>query len=205
MHYTWKHFASDASFVAVIVIIIFYVNELIYEPFVEPYKFKTISKVSEKYERPIYFTFEWETEDELQVGKNVTISSELRGLPYSSSDESLKEITLQFDERQLNYWSNEDDKINNETFQKDSVSFQPNWEEGVFRSDEVEVRFIVPTDITLKFCDNNIPTCWNLTNVIHPAPHDLAVQIQTNRITLGLTFALAAFSSAIVWSRLRPR
>ena len=205
MHYTWKHFASDAAFVVVIGIILFYVNELIYEPFVDPYEFKTIAKVSEKYEQPIHFTFNWQTEDELQVGKNVTFSSEIRGLPYSQLDEPLKEISLQFDERQLNYWSYEGDTINNETFQKDSITFQPNWDEGVFSSDDVEIRFIVPTDVVLTFCDNNIPTCWNVTNVIHPAPHDLAVQIQTNRIALGLTFGLAAFSSAIVWSRLRPR
>lgn len=204
MSYTWKHAVSDVTLGIVIVIVLFYVNELVYEPLTEPYKFKTVTKVSEQYDQPIYFTFEWETADELQVGNLVKFSSEIRGLPYSESDEPLKDIILKFDERQLNYWSYENDKVNHGILQKDSIIFQPIWKENVFRSDEVDIRFIIPTDIALEFCDMNVQRCMLIENVIHPAPHDLEVQIETNRIGLGLTLALAAFSCTIVWSRLRP-
>ena len=206
MHMKWtkKQIMADAALGVVIIVIALTANEIVYKPLTEPYEFKTVAKVSNQYDQPIYFTFQWKTEEELQVGKLVTFNSTIRGLPYSSSDEPLKDISLKFDERQLNYWSNKTDTKNNGIFQKDSITFQPIWDEEVFRSDKVDLRFVIPTDITLEFCDFNIPRCINIVNVIHPAPHDLAVQIETNRIGLGLTLALAAFSSAIVWSKLRP-
>lgn len=204
MQYTWKQGIADIALFIVIIIIVNYTFDLVYKPWVEDYEFKTVYKLSDEYEQPIYFTFNWKTEDELQVGKPVTFWSELRGLPYTNTTESLKEITLNFDERQLNYWSYEGDKINNEILDKDSIIFQPYWEENVFISDKVVVRFILPTNISLKFCDRNQGECIILEDIIHPAPHDLAVQIDTNRIGLGLTLVLAGFSCTIIWARLRP-
>lgn len=204
MKWTKKQIVADSTLVIVIAIVVLTANELVYKPLTESYSFKTVVKISNQYDQPIYFTFQWETEDELQVGKLVTFNSTITGLPYSVADEPLKEIEIKFDERHLNYWNDIMDSAGNEILQNDSISFKPFWNETSFKSEKINVRFITPIDISLDFCDYNIPQCYKIDNVIRPAPHDLAVQIETNRIGLGITLALASFSSAIVWARLRP-
>lgn len=56
------------------------------------------------------------------------------------------------------------------------------------------------------FCDYNLEnSCTNLENVIRPAPHDLAVQIDTNRIGLAVSLLVLILSIVIVWSTFRNR
>lgn len=205
MWYTWKQAVSDGILAMVVIIILNYANELVFKPYTESYYFETVTKVSDFYENPIFLTFQWETEDELQVGKLIEFGVEISGIPYSNNSESLKSITVSFDENQLNYWRDFSNDPNNRILKSDFIILQRDLNRNVFTSDKIEIRFIVPEDINLEFCDNNIPKCILIDNVIHPAPHDLAVQIETNRVGLGLTLALAAFSCAIVWARLRPK
>lgn len=194
---------KDVPFIAAFGIISFLFLFFIIVPFITPYDFVTITKVSEQYPEPIYFTFHWVTEDELQVGKLITFDAKLRGLPYTPADLPLQDIELKFDERQLNYWSNKRDTQNNEILQYDFLIFRPNWENEFFETGEIDIRFIVPTDIRLEFCDQNIPNCFFIENVIHPAPYDLYVQIETKRVAIGITFAIAIFSCLIIWTRIK--
>ena len=170
----------------------------LYVPMANDYSFTTITKVSNEYEKPIYFTFDWTTEDELQVGKEIQLEAKITGLPYSKNNTSIKPISLEINEKFLNFW----DEFSTKPLSTNVMIFKYDSESNYFYSEPITVRFIIPTDISMLFCDENIPKCVKILNVIHPAPHDLAVQLETNRIGLGISLMLALLSSVIVWSKI---
>jgi len=189
-----KHIPAHIILGIIIVAVSWTGYNLIYLPFVEYYDFNTITKVSnDKYPDPIYLKFNWVTIDELQVGNDVDISLIVTGLPYSSNN--TKNISLEFNEKYLNFW----DKYSDKPLPHNKLILKQNLEENYFYSEPIKIRFIVPTDVPATFCDDNIQTCFEIENIIHPAPHDLEVQIQTNRIALGVSFMLVILSSVIVW------
>ena len=175
-------------------------------PYFLPYPFSTFAKVSGIYDEPIIIMINWESENELQVGKPVKLSMELRDLPYSNSSIPLEDIIIRFDERDLNYLDPNEDRTGDITYNKDFLTFTPDWESGIFKSDEIRIRFIVPTDIAVEFCDPNLTSeCTKIEKIIHPAPHDLAIQIQNNQIGIGVSLVIASFSIVIIWNRLRDK
>lgn len=168
-------------------------------PYNENYQFVTVVKNSDIYDEPIFLILHWETEDELQVGKPIKLFAEIEGLPYSLNETS-KNIEIVFNEEEMNFFKiEEDDSI---YYFKDRLTFKPD-SNGKFISDAMNFRFIVPKDISIDYCDYNLPNCVEMKNIIHPAPHDLAVQLDTNRIGIGVSLVVASFSSIVVWSRLR--
>ena len=201
----YRKITADGCLAIAILIIIYFTNELVFIPLNEPYSFETVAKVSEQYPQPLYITFQWETADELQVGKLITFGAEIRGFPYTIEDEPLEKIEFKFNERHLNYWNEESDIDKNIVLEHDSIELIPDWDKNVFRSQKIDIRFIIPTDITLELCDQNIQECILIENIIHPAPHDLAIQVETNRIGIGVSLLIVVFSSVIVWSKLRPK
>ena len=172
-------------------------------PWFTPLDVKTVTKVSEIYEEPIFLIFHWNTDDEIQVGNLIKLDITVNELPYKQ-DQDLKEISIRFYEHQLNYWSFDNDISNNQILQQDSVSLKPNWAENIFESEQLLLRFIIPTDISIEYCDYNLDySCHKISNIIHPAPYDLKNQIDTNRLVIILSLITASLSSIIVWSRLR--
>lgn len=194
-----RKLVADISLIVVITIIGGLLTFWIFNPMSTDYEFQTITKVSELYENPIYLIFHWKTEDELQVGNLITLWIEIKGLPYLPEDD-LDKIKVNFLEKDLNYFNSETDLI----LPSDSFEFNPDWDNKVFRSNESDLRFIVPNNISIQYCDyNQINSCMIIENIIHPAPHDLAVQINTNKIGLAISLILLLLSAVIVWRTLR--
>lgn len=192
-----SHIIAHTILVIIIIIVIYVGYDRIYKPFTEDYDFFTIIKVSNQYTNPIYLKFYYVTDDELQVGNEIDINVIITGLPYNQENSTSKEISLEFDEKYLNFW----DENSNDPLHYNKLILKPNLEDNYFYSDPIKIRFIVPVDIPATFCDNNIPKCFEIENIIHPAPHDLAVQIETNKISLGVSLMLVILSSTIVWFR----
>jgi len=193
-----KSISAHIGLLIVILVIGILAYDWIYEPMTNDYSFTTIAKVSNEYENPLYFTFNWITKDELQVGKEILLEVQITGLPYSKNNTSTKPISLEIDEKHLNFW----DEFSTEPLPTNVMFFKYDLEEDHFYSEPINLRFIIPTNINMMFCDENIPKCIDILNVIHPAPHDLAVQLETNRVGLGISLMLVLLSSAIIWSRI---
>jgi len=200
-----KQNISDVSLVAAIIILFIFAYPVIIEPASTDYEFEIILKFSEMYKKPIFLIFHWITVEELQVGELSSVWVEIQDMPYSKENMPTEQISLQFDENQLNFWNTNIENKNNDVPYLDTLIFEPDWENNVFRSNEIEIRFIVPTDISAEFCDNNIQECNKLTNIIHPAPFDLNTQLESNRINFSLSFVVVGLSFVIVWATLRPR
>lgn len=76
------------------------------------------------------------------------------------------------------------------------------WKNDTLTSEKIPLRFIVPKDIPMEFCDYNIePSCRIIQDVIHPASFDLADRIKNSRITITASLVILSLSSIIVWYR----
>ena len=168
----------------------------------KPYDPKIIVKNSEIYDEPIYLTFNWLVEDQIQVGSEMILEIEVRGLPYN---ENMTEpnIELSINEKYLNFWS-EDPIDENDILPIVPFKLESDWENNVFKSQTIKFRFIVPDAIPLEYCDENLqPPCHEIPNIVHPAAYDLDERIKTNRIIIVLALVTAGLSGIIVWSRLK--
>lgn len=161
----------------------------------------TVRKISNIYNEPIYLTFHWITDDEIQVGKLITLDILVTGLPYEQ-DVDLQRIEIKFDESHVNYWLENNERQNK--FNEGDTLILHQGMNNVFRTDPINLRFIVPEDISVQFCDYNLDVpCYEVENIIHPAPYDLANRIETNRIIISLTLVTASLSAIVVWNRLK--
>ena len=164
---------------------------------------ETVSKVSGIYDEPIFLTFNWITDDEIQVGKLITFDVQVHNLSYTKNM-TLNSIEISFIENQINYWYDQEDSRQNRYPQSDIVTLYPDWENKIFKSDKINFRFIIPEDISIQYCDYNLEIpCYDIPKIIHPAPYDLANRIDSNRIVITLSLIIASLSAIVVWSRLR--
>jgi len=145
-----KHIIVHFFFVVMIVAVFYAGYDWIYLPFVDDYNFETITKVSNDiYPNPIYLNFNWTTIDELQVGNDIDISLIVTGLPYSYNN--TKNISLEFNEKYLNFW----DKYSDKPLPHNKLILKPHGEEKYFYSELIKIRFIIPVDVPATFCDDN--------------------------------------------------
>ena len=200
-----KQIISDFSLFIAIIILGYYFNEEIIIPANSDYEFVTVTKFSDFYEKPIFLSFHWAVEEQLQVGKLVSIWAEIRDMPHTEDNPPQEKIQLKFNEDQLNFWTNDTDNKNNGISYIDTLTFKPDWKTNVLRSNEIDVRFIVPVDISAELCDENIPKCMEIKNIIHPAPYDLSAQLESNRISSALSLIVVGLSFVIIWATLRPK
>jgi hypothetical protein len=193
---------ADIGLVIGLVIIFIVGVFLVLIPIITLLDVETVSKVSGIYLEPIFLTFHWITDDEIQVGKLITFDVQAHNLPYSKNM-TLNNIEISFIENQINYWYNHEDSRQNKYPQSDIVTLYPDWENNVFKSDKINFRFTIPEDISIQYCDYNLEiSCFDLPKIIHPAPYDLANRIDSNRIVITLSLITASLSAIVVWSRL---
>ena len=195
---------GDALFVIGILILTALGIYWIATPYFQPNPFNTFYKISDIYDDPIYMKFHWVTDNELQVGKPIKLSVEIRELPYTNQSKPIPNIEIRFNENELNYLHVDEGRLGNKIYEKDYLTFKRGSENNVFISEPIGIRFIVPTDISVDFCDSTLdPECTKIKNIIHPAPHDLAVQILTNQIGIALSFVIVGFSGVMIWLNFR--
>ncbi len=172
-------------------------------PEITHYQFQTVTKFQGKYSNPIYITFHWDSQDELMVGKKLQVYAEIRGLSYNLT-QSLQEIKMKFNG--LNYFSDPTDVVNNKISKIDTITFKPYLDGNEFVSNKINIRYILPEDESVEFYDYNIsPNNMTIGGIIHPAPHDTFVQIDTARTNAGVSLAVLVATVVIVWSALKPQ
>ncbi len=155
------------------------------------------------YEKPIQLTFHWIVEDEIQVGKLMTLQITAENLPYDQNM-TLNDIELYFEEKYINYWN--DQKDPRQKFYPTSNIFllKYNSEKNLFSSEKINFRFIVPVNMHMMLCDQNQNgSCEKIENIIQPAPYDLANRIDTNRLVLALTIVVIGVGLLNAWAILR--
>lgn len=192
---------KNIFFIASLIFLTFLFFHAVIVPLTTDYPFQTVTKFQGKYHNPIFLTFNWISHDELMVGKKILVSVEIRGLPYMSN-QTLKDIQLKFNG--LNYWTNLNYDQSNRISKTDTISFIPDWNNHVFRSNQIQIRYILPEDESAQLLDYNLPEPnMTINGIIHPAPHDTYVQIDTARTNAGVSLAVAVATLVIVWNSLK--
>lgn len=173
-------------------------------PTTTTYPFETITKFQGNYSNPVYITFHWESKDELMVGKTISVSADIAGLPYKFDNQTSKGIKMHFNG--LNYFSSTLDPSENKISKNDTLTFYANWNKNIFESHPINIRYIIPTDESVELCDYNLQkSCMIIPSIIHPAPHDTFVQIDTGRANAGVSIAILLATIIIIWDTLAKR
>lgn len=173
-------------------------------PAIQDEQWFIVKKVSPTiYAEPIALTFHWIVEDEIQVGKLMTLEIIAENLPYKQNS-TLKEIKLYFEEEYINLWFDKNDPRQKLYPTSNVFLLKPDKEKNTFSSGKINFRFIVPIDMHMMLCDQNQnDTCEPIENIVHPAPYDLANRIDTNRLVVGLTLAVMGIGVLNAWARLK--
>ncbi len=163
-----------------------------------------VKKVSTTiYDEPIDLTFHWIVEDEIQVGKLITLEITAENLPYDQNTIP-KEIKLYFEEKYINLWFDEKDTRQKLYPTSNIFLLKPDKENNIFSSGKINFRFIVPVDMHMMLCDQNQNnSCEPIENIVHPAPYDLANRIDTNRLVVALTLSVMGIGVLNAWARLK--
>ncbi len=188
------------------VFVVALISYIIYLAAIEPtnhYQFETITKVSEKYDEPVYLSFHWDVADaELRTGAQVTIWTEAYNLPYNSTNAS-KKIQVKFEG--IGYWKGSADKLIDRISKEENVTLQPkSGEDNVFKSNSITVRYTTEGMKGVLFCDYNIePVCTAVPDVIEVAPHATSFQIDTARTSHIVAVSLMTFAVITIWLMIR--
>lgn len=171
-------------------------------PAATDYPFDTVKKVEGIYDEPVYLLFHWKTEDELMVGKEVTVSVGVIDLPYNYTQSS-KEIKIKFDG--LSYFNDYFDSEKEKIRKVDTLILKKDTtEENVFGSDRITIRYLTPLSHGIWYCDYNISDeCKYIENIIEPAPHSLFVQLDVAHTNVSLTIAILILTTVIIWLMIR--
>lgn len=216
-------------FIIALVITIIFFGILVFPDIFRMNEFETITEISDLYDETIYVIFKWTTEDELQVGKPISVSSTVIGLPYTKApsnpieihyldtnprDLEKHELKSGFDviipylERQIfgrEQMKSEEliSEINYVSLQFTSlknVTLNSGKETTSIDSDETIIRYIVPKSVSIEFCDYNTkPDCIEIENIIQPAPHHTFEIIQTNRMVLAASLIIILITIIVAW------
>jgi len=118
--------------------------------------------------------------------------------------QSSQEIKMKFNG--LNYFSDPTDVADNKISKVDTIIFKPYLNGNEFVSNKINIRYILPEDESVELYDYNIsPNNMTIRGIIHPAPHDTFVQIDTARTNAGVSLAVLVATVVIVWSALKPQ
>ncbi len=196
-------YRKDVVFVIFLLVPFYFFIHFIIVPVTTDYSFQTVTQFKGDYPEPIFLTFHWKTADELMVGKQITVFVDVKNLPYTQND-TMKEINIKFNN--LNYFSHRFDENNDKITQVDYLSLYPVWNENKFSSDPIKIRYIVPIDVSVDLCDYNLnEECMKIEQIIHPAPHDIFVQIDNARTNIGVSLSILSLTIIMVWVNFRPK
>lgn len=174
-------------------------------PLYDGYNFETISKVSDKYNEPVFLSFQWELdEEELMTGQKVTVLVEVQNLPYNDTN-SPELIQVKFDG--VGYWKGDTGtKLIDRISRMENVSLHPKInEEKVFTSEPITIRYAVEGIKKVMFCDSNTePICTEVSDIVEVAPHVKTFEIDITRMSAvagAIVVILVAFSVLIAYRK----
>src|SRR5436309_13295589 len=166
-----------------------------------PYEFYTVTKVTGKYQDPIYLSFHWKTLHEITTGRPVEVWVESQ-LPYNPS-ESLKNIEIKF-EGIGHFNVPSDNFIDRISTAENSTLVPENGNQKLFRSDTIKIRYADEGKKDIIFCDYNVqPACTIVPDIIEVAPHSIAFQIETTEFSIEGTIAVLVLTTVLILVTLR--
>ena len=187
--------------------------------------YATVRNITYDTNEPLFLTFCWIVDDEIYVGKLITIYAEIEKPYYNYTD--YNSIKIIFPEELINYWNPYSNNIafeytNGPYYENISKMYKknldgnillnrtkykfsnelvlyPNINNTFFKSEPINLRFIVPEIININYCDHMLAKeCINITNIMKPAAYDLGERIKTNNYIKMNSEKLLAIGQATI-------
>ena len=133
----------------------------------------------------IKLTLCWIVDDQIQVGKLITLYAKASSERYVMNDSDYK-ITITFPKELINYWEDPNHTRQfNYTTSNQLVLVQNN--SMIFESKPINFRFTVPENISILYCEY-FPNkdCFNVSSILRPASYYLDQEIKLNKKTIEL-------------------
>ena len=134
----------------------------------------------------IKLTLCWIVDNQIQVGKLITLYAKASSERYVMNDSDYK-ITITFPKELINYWEDPNHTRQfNYTTSNQLVLEQNN--SMIFESKPINFRFTVPANISIVYCEY-FPNedCFNASSLLRPASYYLDQELNLSRQTLILT------------------
>lgn len=143
--------------------------------------------------------FCWVTDRGIQVGKLITVYVEVNSTRYISNNTNFEKITITLPPDVINYWIDPNDK-KQKRFEMTNKLTIYNYSENL-RSDPINIRFSVPNNISIEYCEYTIKEeCFTIHNIIKPAEYHIDEIINTNNSLIRLTYSIIILTILLMFT-----
>ena len=139
----------------------------------------------ENHTEDIKLTLCWIVDNQIQVGKLITLDAKASSERYTMSNIN-HTITITFPNEIINYWEDSNHTRQfNYTTSNQLVLIQNNF--GIFESEPINFRFTVPENISVTYCEY-FPNeeCFKVYSLLRPASYYLDQEIELAEQTIKL-------------------
>ena len=133
----------------------------------------------------IKLTLCWIVDDQIQVGKLITLYAKASSERYVMNDSDYK-ITITFPKELINYWEDPNNTRQFNYITSNQLVLEQN-NSMIFESKPINFRFTVPENISILYCEY-FPNkdCFNVSSILRPASYYLDQEIKLNEKTIEL-------------------
>ena len=139
----------------------------------------------ENHTKDIKLTLCWIVDDQIQVGKLITLDAKASSERYTVSNIN-HTITITFPNDIINYWEDSNHTRQfNYTTSNQLILTQNNF--GIFESEPINFRFTLPESISITYCEY-FPNeeCIEVNNLLQPSSYYLDQEIELSKQTAKL-------------------
>ena len=150
----------------------------------------------ENHTNDIKLTLCWIVDDQIQVGKLITLDAKASSERYTMSNIN-HTITITFPNEIINYWEDSNHTRQfNYTTSNQLILTQNNF--GIFESEPINFRFTLPKSISITYCEY-FPNeeCIKVNNLLQPSSYYLDQEIELAKQTLKLANETVVLSEKI--------
>lgn len=152
----------------------------------------------------IELTLCWIVDEEIQVGKLITLNAKVNSIHYMLNNTTFDKIELVFPHNIINYWQNSSEP-RQKLYLTSNVLELNRINSTFFEANEpINMRITVPNSITIQYCEftNNSNTnsdCFNVTNILKPASYYLDREIKINDELVNISNELLKLTNSIFY------
>ena len=140
----------------------------------------------------INLKFCWIVDNQIQVGKLLTVYAESNSVRYVQNSTKYENITITFPQNMINYWIDDKHPRQNKYDETNVLTLYYDNHTKIFKSEPINIRFTVPDNVSVLYCEyTHEEKCFTVKNILKPAEYSLEQEIKNNELLINLTVIIA--------------
>ena len=140
----------------------------------------------------INLKFCWIVDNQIQVGKLLTVYAESNSVRYVQNSTKYENITITFPQNMINYWIDDKHPRQNKYDETNVLTLYYDNHTKIFKSEPINIRFTVPDNVSVLYCEyTHEEKCFTVKNILRPAKYSLEQEIKNNESLINLTVIIA--------------